>query len=281
VYGLKGSTDAAFFRASLAMLPAAAAKQPHVCPPAAEVDAATEEADAIAACEQALAALPSPSSLAGFRLATLPYDADVVAHGDFVAAAAALRAVCYRIPAPDPLIARLSAGGVPCALQPTAALAAGLLTLEVCKFAAQPRPPLSALRCRFASLAAPLLVGAQPTAVSTARIVGAGGRTLDWSLWDRIELDARGLMLAEALARLEEQLGLRPSMVSHGKCLLYADFLAPAKRAERLQMRVAPLVEAVSKAPLPAGCRHLLLSVSVSDEQDEDVEVPDVRCLVL
>lgn len=281
VYGLNGSSDLQFFRDSLAQLPvrtprALGATAAAAAPP----DAAAEEAEALAACEQALAALPSPSSLAGFRLATLQYDADVPAHGDFVAAAAALRAACYRIPPPDALAARLSAGGVPGALQPTAALAAGLLTLEVCKIAAarpQP-PPLASLRCRFANLALPLQVEAQPCAVTKSRIAGAGGRTLEWSLWDRIELDARGLTLGAALERLQHQVGLRPSMVSHGKSLLYADFLAAAKRQERLQMSITTLVETVAKAPLPATCTHIMLSVSASDEHDDDVEMPDVRC---
>jgi ubiquitin-activating enzyme E1 len=280
VYGLKGSEDAAFFRASLAALPAQDPSSTVAAPPAADADAASAEADAVAACEQALAALPSPSSLAGFRLATLQYDADDASHGDFAAAAAALRAVCYRIPAPDALVARLSAGGVPGALQPAAALAGGLLALEVCKLAAQPCPPLHAFRCRYASLASAQLLSAQPAAVCTARVVGAGGRVLDWSLWDRIDIDARGLTLADALARLQEQLGVRPSMLSHGKCLLYADFIAPAKRAERLAMGIQQLVETVGKAALPASCKHLICSVSASDEQDEDVEVPDVRFLV-
>ncbi len=278
MYGLNGSSDAAFFRGCLAALPVATTGAHAAAPDAA--DAAAEEAAVLAACEEALGALPPPSTLAGFRLAPLQYDPDDTAHGDFIAAAAALRAACYRIPSPDALTARLVAGGVPGALQPTAALAAGLLTLEVCKLAAQPRPPLAAFRCHFASLSAPLLLGAQPSAVATARVVGTGGRTLEWSLWDRLELDARGLPLADALARLQEQLGVRPSMLSYGKCLLYADFLAPAKRAERLAMTLVTLVEAVSKAPLPAGCKHLVLSVSASDEQDEDVEVPDVLCAV-
>ena len=86
---------------------------------------------------------------------------------------------------------------------------------------------------------------------------------------------------AEAeLQALAAQLGLRISMLSHGKCLLFADFLPPAKRAERLAMPLPQLVETVSKAPLPPGCRHLVFSLSASDEADDDVEVPDVRCLI-
>jgi ubiquitin-activating enzyme E1 len=278
VYGLKGSTDAAFFRAQLATLPAAAAKASVL---AGATDAAMEDAAAVAACEEALAALPPPSTLAGFRLAVLQYDVDDAIHGGFIAAASALRAACYRIPPQDALVARLAAGGVPSALQPAAALAGGLLTLEVCKQASQPKLPLTAFRSRFASLAEPCVVAAEPTAVTKARVCGAGGRTLDWSLWDRMELDARGKTLADVLAHLQERLGLRPSMLSYGKCLIYADFLAPAKRNERLAMSVVQLVETVAKTTLPAGCRHVVFSVSASDEQDDDVEVPDLCVTIL
>ena len=277
VYGLKGSTDTAFFRTQLAALPTGTAKSSML---AGTADAAMEDAAAVAACEEALAALPPPSSLAGFRLAILQYDVDDTFHGGFIAAASALRAACYRIPPQDALVARLAAGGVPAALQPAAALAGGLLTLEVCKHAARPKLPLAAFRCRFASLADPCMVPAQPTAVTTARVCGAGGRTLDWSLWDRMELNARGLTLSVVLAKLQEQLGLRPSMLSYGKCLIYADFLAPAKRTERLAMTILQLVETVAKASLPAGCRQVVFSVSASDANDDDVEVPDL-CAIL
>ena len=281
VYGLKGSTDASFFRAQLATLPAAATGTAKTNALAGATDAALEDAAAIAACEEALAALPPPSSLAGFRLAVLRYDVDDTIHGDYIAAASALRAACYRIPPPDALVARLAAGGVPAALQPAVALAGGLLTHELCKQVLRPKLPLAAFRCRFASLADPCLVAAQPIAVTTARVCGAGGRTLDWSLWDRMELDARGMTLADVLARLQGQLGLRPSMLSYGKCLIYADFLAPAKRTERLAMSVVQLVETVAKTTLPAGCKQVVFSVSASDEQDDDVEVPDLCVTIL
>jgi hypothetical protein len=66
-----------------------------------------------------------------------------------------------------------------------------------------------------------------------------------------------------------------------GKCLIYADFLAPAKRTERLAMTILQLVETVAKATLPAGCKHVIFSVSASDENDDDVEVPDLCATIL
>ena len=38
-------------------------------------------------------------------------------------------------------------------------------------------------------------------------------------------------------------------------------------------MKFSKLVEHVSKKPLPAHAKHLIVEVMVSDEQDEDVEV--------
>ena len=274
VYGLNGCSDLDFFRRALAALP-----PPQPSPPVGAVPEMgdAEAAISAAACEEALAALPAPSSLAGYRLAPLTYDADADEPARFIAAASAMRARCFRIPEPGARTAQLAAGSVLGALQPTAALAGGLLALQLAALAAHPPaagappPPLSAFRCCYASLAASLLVQAQPTPAPSQR---AGA--LAWTLWDRLELDARGTTLEEALAALQLRLGLRPSMVSYGKSLLFADFLAPAKRAERLALTLPALVESVCKAALAPAVTHLALAVSVCDAEDEDVDVPGV-----
>ncbi len=43
-------------------------------------------------------------------------------------------------------------------------------------------------------------------------------------------------------------------------------------------MRFSELVETVSKKPIPAWTKHLLVEVMVSDEEGEDVEVCDLLC---
>ena len=43
---------------------------------------------------------------------------------------------------------------------------------------------------------------------------------------------------------------------------------------ERLPMPFTQLVETVSKKPVAAHTKHFIVEVMVSDENDEDVEVP-------
>lgn len=42
---------------------------------------------------------------------------------------------------------------------------------------------------------------------------------------------------------------------------------------ERKKMRFSELVEHVTKKPIPPWKKHLLVEVTVTDEEDEDVEV--------
>ena len=62
-------------------------------------------------------------------------------------------------------------------------------------------------------------------------------------------------------------------MVSQGVSMLWSSFIPPKKAQERLSMRMSDLVEHVSKKPIPAWTKNLLVEVMVNDEDDEDVEV--------
>lgn len=62
-------------------------------------------------------------------------------------------------------------------------------------------------------------------------------------------------------------------MVSQGVSMLWSSFIPAKKAQERLGMRMSDLVEHVSKKPIPAWTKNLLVEVMVNDEDDEDVEV--------
>lgn len=65
-------------------------------------------------------------------------------------------------------------------------------------------------------------------------------------------------------------------MVSQGTSMLYSFFLPPKKQQERKALRFSDLVENVSKKPVPAWQKSLLVEVMVTDEQEEDQDVPFV-----
>jgi len=45
-------------------------------------------------------------------------------------------------------------------------------------------------------------------------------------------------------------------------------------------LRISTLVETVSKKPIPDHVKSLVLELCVNDKNDEDVEVPYVRCVI-
>ncbi|RKP28768.1 hypothetical protein METBISCDRAFT_20213, partial [Metschnikowia bicuspidata] len=80
----------------------------------------------------------------------------------------------------------------------------------------------------------------------------------------------------ELLEYFESMEKLEISMLSYDVSLLYASFLPLKKIADRLEMKMTELIESVSKKPIPAHAKHLILEVCCNDENGEDAEVPFV-----
>eukprot|EP00850_Spirogloea_muscicola_P006022 SM000028S10116 [mRNA] locus=s28:400396:407415:- [translate_table: standard] len=235
-----------------------------------------EVVDAKEACRLLFQELPTPASLAGYRLSPIDYDPDDehCFHNDFVTAAAQLRAANYGIPQPDRLAARVIAGRIIPAVITTAAVAGGLMCLELCKSVLA--KPLAARRHTFFNLALGMFVPAQLTAAVQYKVARAHGEPLEWTLWDRFEMEGAGLSLEGFLTRFKQQHGLEVTMMSYGKSLLYAEFLSKKKLQERMRMLLLELVETVGKVPAAGSLDSLTFSISCSDANEEDVEVPDI-----
>jgi hypothetical protein len=144
-------------------------------------------------------------------------------------------------------------------------------------------------------------VTAAPAAVVTNTVTTALGSTLQWSLWDRLEVDGTTAAAAAAAAmatggaaadRAAEQVccctlrefldrfkatqGLEVGIISYGRSMLYAEWMGKKMEA-RMGWSMVQLVETVAKTVLPADQTHLALSVSCTDPNDDDVEVPTVN----
>ena len=115
-------------------------------------------------------------------------------------------------------------------------------------------------------------VSAAPSSVQTQTAKTISKGDLRWSVWDVIDMDCRdGLTLRGFIERFEREVGLQCGMVSHGASLLYADFMNKAKIKERLE---SPLASAMK---LGDDATHATLSVGACDENDDDVDIPEVR----
>ena len=116
----------------------------------------------------------------------------------------------------------------------------------------------------------------------------------EWTLWDRFEFKGDPT-LKEIVDWFRTEHKLDVSMVSQGVSMLWSSFIGKKKASvwasrrtnddgltmapsmqseERLPMKFSKLVEHVSKKPLPAHTKHLIVEVMVTDEEGEDVEVP-------
>eukprot|EP00897_Mesotaenium_endlicherianum_P006549 jgi/Mesen1/5922/ME000030S05186 len=294
VYGLKGCRDRAVFAPALRSIQVPAF-QPKEGVKIAVTDSELraghgpqgaaggsrrggDDSAAAAECERFLQKLPTPASLVGYRLTAVSYDPDdeLTYTADFVAAAAALRALNYGIPPCDKLLARLQAGNVVPALITTATAVGGLMALELVKLVQQ--KPLAAHKHSYFNLALPLFTSAQPLPAVKTKVATRRGGTFTWTLWDRFELDgSAGMTLKSLLSEFEKQHGLEITMLSHGKSLLYAEFVNKKKLQERLPMTLTELVASVAKTKVPPTKTHLTFSIACTDATDDDIEVPDIR----
>ena len=269
-----------------------------------------------AQCATLLAELPPRETLVGFRVREAPASGagsrePLVAA--FVAAAASLRAdvhgICKPLGDADGDVSGggqsssgetndwlgLTATGARPGAPAAAALAGALVAIETHKLAAVKAASLRdesealfgiieggvdpkafvqrPFRHTYASVGDwTACVSAAPSSVQTqiAKTISKGD--LLWSVWDVIDMDCRdGLTLRGFIERFEREVGLQCGMVSHGASLLYADFMNRVKIKERLE---SPLASAMK---LGDDATHATLSVGACDENDDDVDIPEVR----
>lgn len=230
-------------------------------------DRALDASDA----SELLKLLPTPSSLAGYRLNPVEFekDDDTNFHIDFITAASNLRAMNYNIPVADRHTTKQIAGKIIPAIATTTSLVVGLVCLELYKIIDGKRK-LEAYKNGFVNLALPFFGFSEPIEAKKNKY-GA----VEWTLWDRFEFK-NDPSLREIVNWFSEQHKLDVSMVSQGVSMLWSSFIGKKKSEERLPMRFSKLVETVSKKTIPPHVKNLVVEVMVTDEEGEDVEV---RCV--
>ena len=119
----------------------------------------------------------------------------------------------------------------------------------------------------FVNLALPFFGFSEPIAAAKQKY-----NDTEWTLWDRFELRGNPT-LQEFIDYFQNEHKLEVQMVSQGVSMLWSGFIPPKKQAERAGMKMSELVENVSKKPIPAHVKNLLVEIMVANEEDEDVEV--------
>lgn len=178
--------------------------------------------------------LPSPKSLAGFRLQPVEFekDDDTNHHIDFITAASNLRADNYDIQQADRHKTKFIAGKIIPAIATVTALVTGLVALEQYKMV-DGNNDIEQYKNGFVNLALPFFGFSEPIASPKGKYMGRQGEVTIDQLWDRFEVD--DIPLQDFLRHFLD-LGLEVSMVSSGVSLLYASFYGQSKVKDRLPL---------------------------------------------
>ncbi|PPQ85075.1 hypothetical protein CVT26_005164, partial [Gymnopilus dilepis] len=269
-YGLRGDTNRELFRkvADSVIVPEFTPKsgvkiQVSDNDPVPQNNTADDDADDLTS------SLPAPSSLAGYRLNPCEFekDDDTNFHIDFITAASNLRAMNYSINPADRHTTKQIAGKIIPAIATTTSLVTGLVCLELYKVI-DGKKKLEDYKNGFVNLALPFFGFSEPVAAKKNKY-----GSVEWTLWDRFEF-RNDPTLKDIVSFFENEHKLSVTMVSQGVSMLWNSWIGKKKSDERLPMKFSQLVEHVSKKPIAPHIKHLIAEVMVTDENDEDVEVP-------
>ncbi|KAK9715988.1 hypothetical protein RND81_06G204100 [Saponaria officinalis] len=193
-------------------------------------------------------------------------DDDTNYHMDVIAGLANMRARNYGIPEVDKLKAKFIAGRIIPAIATTTAMATGLVCLELYKVV-DGGHKVEAYRNTFANLALPLFSMAEPVPPKVIK-----HRDMKWTVWDRWILKDNPT-LKDLLEWLRNK-GLNAYSISYGSCLLY-NSMFPRHR-DRMDKKMVDLARDVAKAELPPYRKHFDVVVACEDDEDNDVDIPQV-----
>lgn len=227
-----------------------------------------------AQAEHILNALPTPSSLGGYRMEPIEFDKDDDSHMEVIVATSNLRARSYKIPEADMHKSRFIAGKIIPAIATTTALVTGLVCFEFLKVFQD--KPLDHFKNGFVNLALPLFAFSEPIEPKTTKTM-LKGEEYKWTAWDRIEVDIGDITLKEFLAYFDKEYEAEVSMLSYGVTILYAMYSAKSRSKERMAMKISELVETVTKKPIDRNLKYLILEVCAMDADGEDIELPYLR----
>ncbi|PVU87282.1 hypothetical protein BB559_006126 [Furculomyces boomerangus] len=219
-----------------------------------------------------ISSLPNPAEFKDFRMTPAEFekDDDSNYHIDFITAASNLRAAVYGISPADRFHTKQIAGKIIPAIATTTSVVSGLVCLELYKIL-DGNHKVEDYKNGFINLALPFFAFSEPIAPEMRDF---GGKKV--SDWDAIFIE-HDATFSEIIDYFEKNYSLEVSMVTSGTTLLFSSFLSKKKATERKAMKVSELIPSVSNKEIPSHVKYVVLVVLCSDEDDEDVDVPEVR----
>ncbi|KAL7095249.1 hypothetical protein ACP275_10G012300 [Erythranthe tilingii] len=204
----------------------------------------------------------------GYKMNPIQFekDDDTNYHMELVTGLANMRARNYSIPEVDKLKAKLIAGKIIPAIATSTAMATGLVCLELYKVI-DGSHKIEDYRNTFANLALPLFSMAEPVPTKVIKY-----QDMSWSVWDRWIL--KGSPTLRELLQWLKNKGLNAYSISFGSCLLFNSMFP--KHKERMDKKMVDLVKDVAKFELPPYRSHFDVVIACEDDEDNDVDIPQV-----
>ena len=238
---------------------------------AAQADSTSPEITALVDSIKAL-------SLEHLHPETFEKDDDTNSHMDFIAAAANLRALNYKIPPAEKLEIKRIAGKIIPAIATSTAMVCGLICLEMYKLHSIVPKKIGDYRSGFVNLALSMFALSEPLSCPYKKLANVGDQFSP--LWDTIDIDG-DLTVKEfidiAKAKWNVRVMTLEAAKATGKVNVYAAYMNSRVRKERMPMKITELVSSALKAPIPDYTEFLRISCICYNDQMEEVPVPDFR----
>ncbi|KAJ1675270.1 E1 ubiquitin-activating protein [Spiromyces aspiralis] len=223
--------------------------------------------------------LPPPSSLPGFQMipAEFEKDDDTNFHIDFITAASNLRAKNYGIDLASRHKTKQIAGKIIPAIATTTALVTGLVCLELYKIIhdfhngeqVSEKHTIEDYKNGFVNLALPFIGFSEPFPPHYREVKGK-----KFSNWDKIFI-SNDLTINELIEHIERVYGVTISSISSGVKMMYSVWFGPMHEP-RKTMKISEVYEKVMGQPTPAHIKRVVLDVGADDENEEDVDLPQL-----
>ena len=192
-------------------------------------------------------------------------------HIDFIAAAANLRAISYRIPTTSKLEIKGIAGNIIPAIATTTAMICGFVALEMYKIHSITKKEISEFRDGFINLSNSTFQLLHPTPVSYTK-VQLQGKEIIFSLWDKWIIEG-DLTVSEFIKAFKEKYGISVSTLTIGTILAYATFFPTSDFFER---KITSIYSTEAGLNLIPG-KMIRLNLSCEDDQGKEIStIPDV-----